>query len=175
MEIKMIAADWESLIVLFRAFKADDMTLSQVVHLENVNELIQSQLKDYLKEKGELLAKAQIMIDAAKITMDKLRAKYIGQPDHPEILQFTNGFNAELDKDVNGRLEKLQMAEKDIEIQDNWIESLQKIYVRQAFFGDGGYHNNHLGRAAYVRTLKALGIPTEAVEEIDKERTKEVK
>lgn len=170
MKITMILADWESLVLVMRNFKAESMTLTHVVHLQKVSELIEEKIGEFAKKKTDLVQKGQDLIAEGQRGFDELRAKYIGQPTHPDVIAYTNGINQRIQTEINDKIRELEMEQREVEIPDNWFESLQNAYVRQAYFGEGGYLDNHLGRAAFVRTLQALQIPIETVEALDKER-----
>lgn len=172
MKVKMICADWESVLVLARSFKADKMTLSQVVHVEKASDFIREVLKDYLDRKGKLIEQAASIVKTAQERLAKIQVQHIGEPNHPELTKFSEETNALLDKEINSKIAEVETKEMEMDLQDNWFESLQNSFTRQAYFGEGGYKDNHFGRAAYVRTLKGLNIPVEEVEKMEAEETK---
>jgi len=172
MQIKMKNMDWESLMVVTQSFKAKEMLISHVVYLEKMGDLIVDKLGKYLKEKTFLLDSGKEMVKKAQAKMQKLFEAHPDQQNHPEVVAYADEINEKLRLEINDKIAILDNEETELDIPDNWYQSLRLNYIKQVSFGDNGYLDNHLGRAAFVRTLKALEIPVEEVEIMDKEKAK---
>jgi hypothetical protein len=86
------------------------------------------------------------------------RIKLLQNPNHPEVLSLVQELTEEIDKEVGTKIINLEMEKASIGIDNEWFETLQDAFLKYARFGEGGYMDNKAGRAAFVRTVKALEI-----------------
>ncbi|MCK9369507.1 hypothetical protein M0R04_06210 [Candidatus Dojkabacteria bacterium] len=160
-KVTMAKNDWESLMVVSSRMSALKLTLAQIFVVENVIDLIRKGMGTYFDEKKEILDKGEKFLAGYRVKLDALLKKYSGDTKHPEVEKLAEEGRKELDIEVNDLLSKLQKEELELDISDELFEPFKLAFSVGAFFGDKGYNDNEHGKAAFVRTMKALGIKTE--------------
>lgn len=158
MKIKMNNGDWESLVIVSDSFKADKMTLGDVVVLQKIQNHIRQSLANFLVQKSQIVIKGQALVDSSQKELLKLQEKYPKDPNNKEIIDFVKKSNDRLDNEINGALKDIEGENVEIEMPDDWYDRLRRLFAQQAFFGVNGYNDNPFGHAAFTRTVEALGI-----------------
>lgn len=164
MKIKMNNGDWESLVIVADNFKAEKMTLGDVVRLQKIQDFIKQQLANFLVKKSEIVIKGQAFVDQAHKQLEEIKARHPFEPNHQEIVDFSNEANHRLETDVNAELRNIEGEMVEIDLPEDWYETIKRLFAKQAFFGVNGYNDNPLGHAAFTRTIEALKISLEELE-----------
>lgn len=162
-KIKMQNNDWEAVIGVLNGVSASKQTMLEIANIENVSVHVLSALAEVLEEEKKLYSKQDKLMDAMNSEFAAVRARNIGTPESPEMLQFKNRVQLQLDREVFEPLNRLGIKETELEIEDAQLESVRKSFAQHAFFGEKGYNDTMSGKASYGRALKALGIKPEEV------------
>lgn len=161
MKIKLSKMDWESLASVASNISALKLTLAEILQVEDIVLAIRDALGQYFEEREKLLVKGQKFLDGYNQKLTELYKQYGKDSNHPAIGAFAEDGRRRLDEDVNIPLEALGKAELEVELEDKLFGSFKVIFARNAFFGEKGYNDNELGKAAFARTVKGLGITPE--------------
>lgn len=167
-KILLSNSDWDALCIVLNGFRGSNLSLAEVVHLQKVTDLVQRTLSKYLDERAKLVAKGNKILNESQPKLAQLRDLHKDNIEHQEIVDYVASVNNRLLSEANVPIENLNESETEIEIPENWFESLRKAYARNVTFGENSYSDNALGRAAFVRTADALGVDESELESMSK-------
>lgn len=163
MKIKLQFNDWEALLGVLNGIPAAKQTMSQIAHIETVSAHVVSGLKDSIEEQKKLYTKQEKLMESLNSEFEAVRARNIGVPDSPEMQQFRNRVQAQLDREVFEPLNRLGKKEFEFDIPDTQLVPVRESFTQHAFFGERGYNDTPAGKASYGRALSALGVNPEDV------------
>lgn len=173
MKIKLQFNDWEALLGVLNGIPASKQTMSQIAHIETVSAHVISGLKESIEEQKKLLDKQEKLMASLDSEFSAIRARNIGTPDSPEMQQFRNRVQAQLDREVFEPINRLGKREFEFDIPDTQLSPVRESFTEHAFFGEKGYSDTTAGKASYGRALAALGIQPEDVASVNAVPTQE--
>lgn len=137
------------------------LTLKEILHIEDAIAVIRKAMGNYFDERQKLLSRGEKFLNGYNQKLSELYKKHGEGSTHPAILAFADEGKKHVDKEINEPLAKLGEVEIEVNFDQPLYETFIAIFSKGAFFGGKGYNDNDAGKAAFARTIRALGINQE--------------